>query len=68
MRALTDKQKHVVLEMAENDMNVAAVGRALGISIGATKNHISCILAKTGLNPHCFYDLVELIDMVREDA
>lgn len=67
MKPLTDKQKQIVIEMAENDMSIVGVGRAIGISPSSVKGQIVNIAMKTGLDPRCFYDLVELIDIVREE-
>ena len=63
---LTDKQKQVILEMCENDMKIVDVAMALSLSTSTVRGHLNRIHTKTGMNPRCFYDLVELMDMVRE--
>lgn len=65
--SLTDIEKEIILLMAECDLRMSAVGKELNYCRGAVFYHVKRILKKTGLNPRCFYDLVELLEMVRED-
>ena len=49
-------------------MNMEATGRALYMTSGNVYYHLRRVEEKTGLNPTCFYDLVELVDMVKGGA
>ena len=62
---LTERQKQVIMELCENDMVITETARALYVTVGAVVTQIDLIRTKTGLNPRCFYDLVEFMDFVR---
>lgn len=63
---LSDKQKTVVVAMADCDMNEAEVGRIMHYRRNTIDYHCEQIFAKTGLNPKKFYDLVKLVELVKE--
>ena len=64
---LTGTRRDIVLAMAEHDMNLLAVARAMYFHRNNVKYHCSQIYRITGLNPRRFYDLVKLVEMVKED-
>ena len=63
---LSDKQKTIILAMADYDMNEAKVGRMMHYRRNTVSYHCEQIFAKTGLNPKKFYDLVKLVELVKE--
>lgn len=64
---MTEQRKAVILAYADCNMNMKETARYMGYSCGAIQHHLRQIKGKTGLDPHVFYDLVELLDMIRED-
>lgn len=65
---MTDTQKEIVLAMAEYDMIVSRVARAVHFHRNNVDYQIKRIKELYGLDARCFYDLVELVDMVNHDA
>lgn len=63
---LNDKYKTVILAMADYDMNEAQVGRVMHYRRNTVTYHCEQIFAKTGLNPKKFYDLVKLVELVKD--
>ena len=59
--ALSNAQKAAVWAYANNDMNVTAAAEELYVHRNTAVYHLRQVKAKTGLDPCCFYDLVELI-------
>lgn len=64
--ALNDRRREIVLALAEHDLNALAVARAMYFSHNAVRYHCEQIHKKTGLNPRRFYDLVKLVEMVKD--
>lgn len=65
---LTAIEKEIILMMADCDLKMAEVGKRIGYCRGAVFYHSRRIQQKTGLNPRSFYDLLILLDMVKEDG
>lgn len=63
---LTEQDRALVLELAEQDMNLSAAARALGLNRSSVDWRIDLILRETGLDARIFYDLCELLDQIRE--
>ena len=63
---MTDKQKAIILSMADNDMNASKVGREFGCSRNGIQYNFERIEDETGLNPKKFYDLLELIEIIKK--
>ena len=55
----------VILAMAESNLNVSAVARKLGMTRYNVGYHMSRIIDITGKDPSNFYDLVELVYLVK---
>lgn len=67
--AINAKDMDLVRSLAENDMRASAAARELGWNRSTVQNRCERIFVKTGLNPMCFYDLNELLNMeVQEDG
>lgn len=67
--ALSAKEMDLVRTLAECDMVASAAARELGWNRTTIQNYCDRVYAKTGLNPLCFYDLNELLNMeVQEDG
>ena len=63
---LNVKKKVIILAMAEFSMNESEAARHLGVHRNTVVYQCEQIFKKTGLNPNNFYDLVKLVDMVKE--
>lgn len=64
--ALTEQDRDIIRELAEQDMNVSRAARALNLSPETVRWNIGRIARVTGLDPRRFYDLCELLDLMRE--
>lgn len=58
--------EQVILSLCSNNMSVSAVARELHYHRNTVMYHIKQIEKETGLNPQRFYDLVDLVEMVKE--
>ena len=63
---LTEQDRALVYEVAEQNMNLSAAARALGLNRSSVDWRIDLILRETGLDARIFYDLCELLDQIRE--
>lgn len=63
---LNDRRREIVLALAEHDLNILAVAREMYFHHNAVRYHCEQIHKKTGLNPRRFYDLVKLVEMVKD--
>lgn len=61
---LTKLDKDIVLSLADNDMNVSKVARALYMHRNNVIYHLRKVKSLTGLDPMKFYDLCKLIQMI----
>lgn len=61
---MNKEDAHIVVAMANHNMNVTDVARA----IFAHRNlyHLDKVKRQTGLDPRRFYDLIELVKMAQE--
>lgn len=64
---MTDKEKEVILQMCEYDMNVSQVSRVMGLHWNTVMWHIEKIKQRTKLDPLRFYDLVKLREMIENE-
>lgn len=58
--------KQIILNLADNRMNVCAVGRILFMHRNTLAYHIGKIKKLTGLDPLNFYDLHKLVKQVKD--
>lgn len=58
---LRDKEKEMLRLYAKNDMNLAKTAHEMNYSHRGLDYYMEKILRDTGLNPKCFYDLMELL-------
>lgn len=56
----------IVLSMADNNLNMNAVGRELYMHPNTIKYRVAKIKKSTGLNPQRFYDLIKLLPKAKE--
>lgn len=63
---LDERRRAIILALAEHDLNLLAVARAMYFHRNNVRYHCEQIHKKTGLNPRRFYDLVKLVEMVKE--
>jgi sugar diacid utilization regulator len=52
----------IIRAMADNNMNVSAVGRKMDYGPNAIQYHLNKIMRLTGKNPRKFYDLCWFLD------
>ena len=62
---LTDKQREVVLALADCGMNVTKASKKIFRHRNAVLHHIKRIREATAKDPMNFYDLVELVEGVK---
>jgi sugar diacid utilization regulator len=65
-KELTDLDICVVLAYAENNMNVVETGRKMFMHRNTIQYHLDVARKKTGLCPMKFFDLVKLVETLRE--
>lgn len=64
---LDERKREIILAMAECNMNESEVSRKLHFHRNNVVYHCEQVREKIGLNPRNFYDLVKLVEMVKED-
>lgn len=57
---------HIVIAMANHNINVTDVARAIFAHRNTVLYHLNKVKQQTGLDPRRFYDLVELVRMAQE--
>ena len=57
---------HIVIAMANYNMNVTDVARAIFAHRNTVLYHLNKVKQQTGLDPRRFYDLIELVKMAQE--
>lgn len=62
---ITPVRKAVILALAECNMSGNAAAKKLFLDQSCVSYHIKLIKAITGKNPRKFYDLVDLVAMVK---
>ena len=65
-KELTDDDIRVVLAYADNNMKATEAGRKLFLHENTVKYHLDAVEKKTGLSPRKFYDLIKLVEMLKE--
>lgn len=65
---LTKMDNDVILALAEKNMNRSSAARFLEVSGKCIENHEERIKRITGLDPCNFYDLHELVNMVKKEG
>ena len=63
---LTKAKQEVIRVLAVCDLNPSEAARVLGCSRNNVIQHANRIQEITGLDPTCFYDLIELLKVVGE--
>lgn len=63
---MNKKDAHIVMAMANHNMNVTDVARAIFVHRNTVLYHLDKVKQQTGLDPRQFYDLVELVKMAQE--
>ena len=61
---MNKEDAHIVVAMANHNMNVTDVARAIFAHRNTVLYHLDKVKQQTGLDPRRFYDLVELVKMV----
>ena len=65
---LTERQKTTISAIAACDMNISKTAEILYYNRNTVVYHCDNILKKTGLDPRKFYDLVKLMEIVRDES
>ena len=63
---LTERNKEIILALAECNMNQSEVSRVKYLHINTVIFHIQKIRENTGLDPKNFYDLIKLVEMAKD--
>lgn len=63
---MNKEDAHIVIAMANHNMNVTDVTRAIFAHRNTVLYHLNKVKQQTGLDPRRFYDLVELVRMAQE--
>ena len=63
---LKEKDKQIILSLADNGMKVKPAARELGLHWNVVYSRMDRIWDNTGLDPRNFYDLHKLVQMVKE--
>lgn len=63
---LKDKDKRIILALADNGMKAKAAARQLNMHYNIVYRHMDEIYMQTDLEPRNFYDLLKLVEMVKE--
>lgn len=64
-KQLTDRQKEIILAMADCSLNASTVAKKLYMDRSSVTYHISQIEQKAQLDPRNFWDLIKLVEMVK---
>lgn len=65
---ISETQKKIILKMAECNMNISETARRMYFAKSTIGYHCGEIKNKTGLTPNNFYDLVELLKIVKQEG
>lgn len=63
---MNKEDAHIVIAMANHNMNVTDVAHAIFAHRNTVLYHLGKVKQQTGLDPRRFYDLVELVKMAQE--
>ena len=63
---LDDKKREIIQSLAENSLCVTLVAKKLYIHRNTALYHLNQIKKKTGLDPLNFYDLIKLLELVKD--
>lgn len=63
---MNKEDAHIVVAMANHNMNVTDVARAIFAHRNTVLYHLNKVKQQTGLDPRRFYDLVELVKIAQE--
>lgn len=63
---MNKEDAHIVITMANHNMNVTDVARAIFTHRNTVLYHLNKVKQQTELDPRRFYDLVELVKMAQE--
>lgn len=67
MAMLNDKDKRIILALAENNMKWKIAARAIDLHWNTVAYRLDRIYDQTGLDPRNFYDLHKLVEMAQEE-
>ena len=63
---MNKEDAHIVIEMANHNMNITDVVRAIFAHRNTVLYHLDKVKRQSGVAPRRFYDLVELVKMAQE--
>lgn len=63
---MNKEDAHIVVAMANHNMNVTNVARAIFVHRNTVLYHLNKVKQQTGLDARRFYDWVELVKMAQE--
>lgn len=65
---LKDKDKAIILALADNGMKWKPAARSINLHYNTVAYRMDRIYDRTGLDPRNFYDLQELVEIVKEET
>lgn len=65
---LTPADKEIVLALAENNMCVSRVAKNCNYHRNSVAYHLESVRKKTKLDPYNFYDLIELVTVIKKEG
>ena len=65
---LTPMQKEVILALADCGMKKFAAAKKMFVHYNTIEYHVYQIIRKTGKDPRKFYDLLDLVQMVKGET
>lgn len=63
---MNKEDAHIVIAMANHNMNVTDVARAIFTHRNTVLYHLNKVKRQTWLDPRRFYDLIELVKLAQE--
>lgn len=63
---MNKEDAHIVVAMANHNMNVTDVARAIFTHRNTVLYHLDKVKRQTGLDPRRFYDLVKLVKIAQD--
>ena len=64
---MTEHEKIIIMAYARNDMSIRKTADVLRFGYTTINYHLEKIWEKYGLNPKRFFDLVQLVEMAKDE-
>lgn len=64
---MTKHEKRIIITYAQQNMSIRQTARVMNYGATTINYHLERIWEKYGLNPKCFFDLVQLVEMAKNE-